>query len=386
MPLTGLVVSQSGFKDTSAYTYRVKSLAECLEKRSIRCDFLYMHDTRIFRKWTTASLFMTLKIGDLRKYDFIYAGCEGAGQALLLSRPFLKGPIIYDMHGDALAQSALEQELKTGGRTKVPPLRARIFSQAALAAADQLITVSRPHVQWLLRQGVPEDRVRLIRNGVDLALFRKLPFPEKPQFHFGYAGGFQYWQGLDNFIQAFEKILNPKIRLLMVGFSEQIKKRLRDRVSLVDHTDRIALIELLKSVSIMVVSGIPHRGILHAFHTKFAEYAALGKPILANKVNETADFIRAYEAGFVVDSNPAKMARMMEEAADLPIAVLSEMGNRARIMAEENFSWDKIGDEYAALVEYVVSRFRKDRKRPTVDFLTGFGGLRGRAYNDNKPI
>jgi hypothetical protein len=40
MDLKGLVVSQADSKDTSAYSHRVKNLAECLVKRSIACDLV----------------------------------------------------------------------------------------------------------------------------------------------------------------------------------------------------------------------------------------------------------------------------------------------------------------------------------------------------------
>jgi glycosyltransferase involved in cell wall biosynthesis len=366
MDLKGLVVSQADSKDTSAYTHRVRNLAECLVKRSIACDFLFMKDNFTLRKQTTASFFMPFWIRTLRKYDFIYTGCEGAGQAMFFCRPLVKAPIIYDVHGDSVAQSALERQTVSSGRVTSASLRVRIVSWMAMACADYVVTVSETHTAALLRQGLPKDRVGIVRNGVDLDLFRQLTFPEHPQFTFAYAGAFQIWQNIDNLIAAFDRIKNGNIRLLLVGFTQDdlsIKQhcaeKFGDRVELVDKTDRVSLMNILRSVDVFIIPRIGHQALRHAFPTKFAEYAAMGRPIMVNDVDETADFVRKYNCGFVSDPSPEAMAATMENVAKIPSKTLAEMGNRARSMAEENFSWQKIGDEYATLVRNIVARFRR---------------------------
>jgi glycosyltransferase involved in cell wall biosynthesis len=65
------------------------------------------------------------------------------------------------------------------------------------------------------------------------------------------------------------------------------------------------------------------------------------------------------QLGFVSDPAPEAMARTMEEVAKTPSETLAAMGNRARKMAEENFSWQQIGDEYATLVRNIVARFHR---------------------------
>jgi hypothetical protein len=45
MSLRGLVVSGEGSLDTSAYSHRIRKLAECLGDRSIHCDFIFPDDT-----------------------------------------------------------------------------------------------------------------------------------------------------------------------------------------------------------------------------------------------------------------------------------------------------------------------------------------------------
>ena len=364
----GLVVSGESSKDESAYTHRVMNLARCLEERSIPCDFFYPGETPWLSTWTTASLFMLGRLPMLRQYDFLYTGCEEAGQSLFFCRPFLKGPIIYDIHGDIEAQSALEREIASQGVRKKPALRVKIVSWMAMACADYVVTVSDLHTDALIRRGVPPDRVGIIRNGVDLGLFGYQPMLSVPEFTFGYAGEFQGWQGIDNLIGAFEMVRDESIRMLLVGFTpqyEHLKNRLADRfgnrVKLVDRTDRETLVRLLARTGVLIIPRIDHPAIRHAFPTKFAEYAATGRAIMVNDVDETAAFVRKYRCGFVSDCSPEAMAAVMEQAARTPVEELTAMGRRARSMAQENFSWPIVGEAYADLVREVVQRF--DAKR-----------------------
>ena len=369
MSLRGIIISQTDSKDTSAYTHRVKNLAECLVQRSIDCDFFYMEDHFPLHKQTSASLFMPFWLGTLSKYDFIYTGAEGAGQALFFCKPFVNGPIIHDIHGDPVAQSALERQVRSSGRITSASPRVRIVSRMAIACSDYVITVCQPHTEALVQEGLRPDQVGIIRNGVDLSLFQQLPFPEHPAFTFAYAGAFQTWQNIDNLIKAFDRVKSPNSRLLVVGFTEddqalrrQFAEKFGDRVRLVDRMDRASLVDIMRSVAVFIIPRIDHPALRNAFPTKFAEYAALGRPIMVNDVDETADFIRKYQCGFVSDPSPEAMAATMEEVAKVSYGTLAEMGARARLMAEENFSWQKIGDDYAELVRSLVNRYSERGK------------------------
>jgi glycosyltransferase involved in cell wall biosynthesis len=363
--LKGLIISQTDSKASHAYIHRVTKLTDCLRVRDFHCDIFYMKDHLLLYKQTSSSFFMPLWLGMMRKYDFIYTGCEGAGHAVFFCKPFVQAPIMYDVHGDIEAQSALTRQLATNGRISTPSPRVRIVCAMAMASADQIITVCKPHTEFYIRQGISPEHVSMIRNGVDLDLFKELPFPEKPEYTIGYAGAFQNWQGMGNLIDAMDQIEDPTIRLLMIGFDtedEPLKRELSNkfgnRVTLVDRVDRSTLVDKLQSVGVLIIPRFDHPAIRHAFPTKFAEYAAMGRPIMVNDVDETAQFVREYRCGFVADPTPKAMAQTIRQIAQTPLKELAEMGQRARKMAEVNFSWNVIGDEYAAMVTSVVERYR----------------------------
>lgn len=369
MSITGLVVSAEDKGDRSAYTHRLIMLAQCLESRGIRCDFFFMPNNPPLNTETSASAFMPLWFRYLRKYDFIHCGAQEAGQALFFCRPFLKGPVILDMHGDVIAQSALYNEIHSEGRRRDASLRVKFIDRLAMGCADHILTVSSLQTETLLRQGIPDSRITVVRNGVDLNLFRRLPFPSRPRFAFCYAGEFQTWQGMENLVAALDRAEDCDFKTLIVGFQPSdaalkhtLHDKFGDRVELMDRTDRETLITLVEQAAVLVIPRIRHQAVRHAFPTKFAEYAALGRPVMVNDVDETALFVKRYHCGFVSEPHPDAMAAVMRDALRVPTAEKTLMGERARKMAEESFSWDVIGDVYAGLIERLTSDVRKDRR------------------------
>ncbi len=368
---TALIISGSEYD--SAYQYRVKKFAELLEEHAFRCEFFYIQKTLPIRKVTTSPLFMPLFLGQLRKYRFIYCGAPFVGQALYFCHKLLPGVVALDMHGDDIGQSAQANQLHTGDLASGPSLRVKLQYSMALHSADYILTQSEWHKSDLIKASVKPDRISVVRNGVDLELFQPLLPAENPQFTFGYAGEFQTWQGIYDLASAFEKVSNPEISMLMIGFREydrEIKKIFQEkfgpRVKLVDRTDQKTMLNLLSATSVLISPRPNHIASRAAFPVKFAEYAALGRPILVNDVDETADFIRKYDCGFVSSPpNPENLARTMEIAASTSPVTLIKMGARSRKMAEENFSWPKIGDDYAALVSSLIEKPMLEKLKKT---------------------
>ena len=114
--------------------------------------------------------------------------------------PFFGPPIILDLHGDVIAQSALANEIRSSGRNRHASIRVRVLQRMAMASADHWLTVTEYQTADLVRAGYPTEAISLIRNGVDLNLFQPLPQPTEPKFMFAYVGEFQVWQGIENLI------------------------------------------------------------------------------------------------------------------------------------------------------------------------------------------
>lgn len=356
-----LIISAQKESSKSAYTYRLKSLARLLEQRGFDCDYFFMEDHPPLDTETTRSVFAPLWLGMLRKYDLIYCGAAEAAQALFLARMLIPGVVMMDMHGDVVSQSVQTNSILSEGRNNRPSFRVWLLYKMSMMICDYFITQSTYQMEDLIKEGVGKDNVSVVRNGVDLETFPFMEMPDSPEFALGYIGAFQTWQGTEYLFEAIGLMKNREARILLIGFDKDeddwktaFKNTYGDRVEVMDKIDRAQLAEKMKSVAVLMSPRPPHIASRAAFPTKFAEYASMGRPILVADVDETAEFVRRYECGFVCDGSSRDLADAMDRAVQTPRENLVNMGLNARAMAEQNFAWPKIGDDYAALVRNLV--------------------------------
>ncbi len=344
------------------------SLARLLEQRGFYCDYFFMEDHPPLDTETTRSVFAPLWLSMLRKYDLIYCGAAEAAQALFFARPLIPGVIMMDMHGDVVSQSIQTNLILSGGRKNRPSFRVWLLYRMSMMICDYFITQSTYQMEDLITEGVDKDNVSVVRNGVDLDTFPFMEMPDSPEFDLGYVGAFQTWQGTEYLFEAIGLMVNKDARILLIGFDEDeddwksaFKNTYGDRVEVMGKMDRTQLAEKMKSVAVLMSPRPPHIASRAAFPTKFAEYASMGRPILVADVDETAEFVRRYECGFVCDGSSQDLADAMDRAVKTSRENLVKMGRNARAMAEKNFSWPKIGDDYAALVDKLIARRQKDK-------------------------
>ena len=204
---------------------------------------------------------------------------------------------------------------------------------------------------------IPVHRIGLVRNGVDLELFDRPPRNPTDGFIVCYAGGFQSWQAIDNLVSAVELLPKDHVRLKIIGFTEHhadlkssIAGRLGDRVELVNRVTQKELVSHLAAADVLISPRVRHRATEVMFPCKFAEYLALGKPVIVCNVDETARLVRQHHCGLVSEPGPAALAETIWAASNLTRAELNQMGQNARRLAERELSWDDIGRKYADLL------------------------------------
>jgi glycosyltransferase involved in cell wall biosynthesis len=148
-------------------------------------------------------------------------------------------------------------------------------------------------------------------------------------------------------------IKEADIKFRIIGFKNedrQLKSHLRqilsDKVELIDSLDKHDLINQLCSSDILVIPRSKNFALQLAFPSKFAEYIATGKPVIVTDVDETANFVRKYNCGFVCAPSAQSIARTIVAAKKLPLDKLLEMGSNGRRLAETTFDLRVIGTQY----------------------------------------
>jgi len=350
--------SQYGLaRSGTAYAYRLEKLRCAIQQHGFQAEFLSLREQPVRRPILAQPLnlpFIRRKIADC---DFIHAGDDAAYIAALW-KPFTRARVIHDVHGDTLSEAQLNWTVRPGLLSAYWLVQVLIANAVAYRHADYFLVVSRPLQQRLMdERHIPVHRIGLVRNGVDLELFARPPHNPTDGFTVCYAGGFAPWQAIDNLVSAVELLPKDHVRLKIIGFTERhadlkssIAGRLGDRIELVDRVTRRELVSQLAAAQVLIIPRFSHRAVEVAMPTKFAEYLALGKPVIVCDVDETAHMVREHHCGLVSEPSPAALAETIRTASNLTQAELNQMGQNARRLAESGFSWDDIGRKYADLL------------------------------------
>lgn len=288
------------------------------------------------------------------KYDFIFCNLHPAPFICLLSK-FKSIPMILDNHGDLVSETDLLYNPNIFKKFYY-----RIISFIDLKISDRIICVSNSMINDLIKKGVPKDKLYYVTNGVDTHIFR--PLDQKNikkvkndlglnnKLVFGYVGSCDKWQGLGNLIKAAEMNSDKDVFFLFVGFSN--RKRKTHNALFLPRVPQEEIKYYYGACDVLVLPRPYHKSTQVAAPTKFAEYAAMGKPILATNVGDAASFVKKYNCGIVVDDNsPRNLILGIKKFKSLPRKELLKMGENSRKMAEKEFSMEKMKQDLKKVIE-----------------------------------
>lgn len=204
--------------------------------------------------------------------------------------------------------------------------------------ADHIVPVTRAFKQHIVNCGADEEKVTVVRNGVDLGMFgsdtqydlafaRELGIEGK--FVAAYVGTHGMAHGLEVILDAAESLLGvPEIVFLMVGEGAEREKLLgekeRRKLSNVIMLGQQPKADMPKIWSVTNVSLVLLRK-LDIFKTvipsKIFESMAMGRPIILGVEGEVADIIDESGAGVCIEP---------ESAEALVVAVRELQSNKDR--------------------------------------------------------
>lgn len=341
----------------TAYAHRLEDLRCALQRRGIQTEFLSLREQPVRRPLLVHPLNLPFIRRNIADCDFIHAGGDAAYTAALL-KPFTRATVIFDVHDDTFLGAQLVWAARRDLRRAYWVIQAWIMNAISYRRADYFLAVAQPLMQRLVdEKHIPAHRIALIRNGVDLELFKPLHHTSNEGFTICYAGGFDAWHGIDLLVGALELLPKDHVRLKIIGFTEHyaalrssIAGRLGDRVELLDRVTQKELVSHLATADALISPRVRHRATEVMFPSKFSEYLALGKPVIVCDVDETARLVQQHHCGLVSEPSPAAMAETIRAASNLTQSELHQMGQNARRLAEAEFSWADIGRKYADLL------------------------------------
>jgi teichuronic acid biosynthesis glycosyltransferase TuaC len=232
----------------------------------------------------------------------------------------------------------------------------RLMIRRAVAEAAALIAVSDALKQALVALGAAPERITVLRNGVDLELFRPHD-RDAARRALGLSrptllsvGHLIERKGHHRVIAALRHL--PEFDLLVVGEGpergrlEQLGRKLGvcDRVRLLGALDHAALPRIYTAADVLVLASSRE-----GWANVLLEAMACGTPVIASNVWGNPEVVRTQEAGIVIGENtPEAIAAAVRKLFKTPPA-------RAAVRAyAERFSWDETTQGQLALFRRVL--------------------------------
>ncbi len=228
----------------------------------------------------------------------------------------------------------------------------------ALARADAVLTVSAPLAEHAVRTGAMPERVHVLPNGVDPAVFRpdarnamlrrRLGLGQGPLI--GFVGGLRPWHGIEALPNLLATLAarRPSLQLVVAGdgpLSAWLRRELAARglaghaalLGPLPHADVAAVIRELD------VALAPYPLPEHDFYfspLKLFEYMGCGAPVVASSVGQIADVVRDGENGLLVaPGDTAALARACERLLAEP-QLRRQLGTAAAEDVRRLYTWD----------------------------------------------
>ena len=227
-------------------------------------------------------------------------------------------------------------------------------------AAGQLAVT--PEIKELLVSlaAVPEHRVEVIPNGVDLDFFRPIERIDAvvrrgldpSERHIVFCGGFHPWSDFAGLLRAFSAVhaQRPDTRLVMVGDGperariEAVARELGldDAVLITGMlADRSVVRDYLGAADVTVLVYQPDLvGRTSASPIKLTEYLAMGRAVVAIEIPGIRELVSDSGAGILVPDAATGMSDAILEL--LRDGRAEACGAAGRRLAEERLSWDGV--------------------------------------------
>jgi glycosyltransferase involved in cell wall biosynthesis len=229
----------------------------------------------------------------------------------------------------------------------------------AIHDAAALIAVSGALKQALVALGAPEDKVTVLRNGVETTLFRPPDDRRGVRAALGLTGPTLISVGLLIERKGHHRVIEamaglPEYTLLIVGEGPE-RARLAAMIGRLGLADRVRLLGARPHAELPALYGAADALVLASSREGWAnvllEAMACGTPVIASDIWGNPEVVRSPAAGLIMEKNTA------EGIAAATHRLFAEMPDRAATRAyAEQFSWDETTSGQLALFSRIAQR------------------------------
>jgi glycosyltransferase involved in cell wall biosynthesis len=230
-----------------------------------------------------------------------------------------------------------------------------------LKAADRVFVVAAAERRNLLKSGVPDEKIIVNPNGVDVDVFhpgiggdtyRERLEIGRDDVLVGFVGTFGPWHGVLELARAITLMpQDTNLRFLFVG-AGKLRDQTEELISQAGFRDQVIFTGavahdevpgLLDACDILVSPHVPLADGSEFFGspTKLFEYMAMGKGIVASRLGQIAEVLRDEETALLVDpGNERALANAILRLAQSP-GLRESLGQAAREKAIKKHTWKR---------------------------------------------
>jgi glycosyltransferase involved in cell wall biosynthesis len=284
------------------------------------------------------------------EYDVVHGhSMYGWGAALSGARP-----MVVTCHGTQLNEyRATRRTTRDPNHTTTDYISYRMERYAA-RRADLIIAVSRENSRDVVDQyGIPEERMRVIPNGVRPDRFHQAR-PEGPVILF--VGRLHQRKGVDHLLRAMPRVRErvPEARLLVAGSGERDAqlKALSKELGLDDSVEFLGFVpddDLPDLYARSMVFTMP--SLYEGFGIVMIEAMASSVPVVAFDTGGAPEVIDDGVNGYLADVETLsdRLVRVLEDPANA-----AAMGRRGRDLVEAKYSWRAVAERTVKVYEEVM--------------------------------
>ncbi|GAB1422212.1 hypothetical protein MASR2M15_24280 [Anaerolineales bacterium] len=267
------------------------------------------------------------------------------GQAALIAHRIWGKPLIARcgyMHSDFMINQFGADSPQADAALK---LESQLFSSA------RTIIVTTPMMQASIIERLPlsENRIHVILNYVDTALFR--PLASEVKYDLIYIGRFQEQKNLDQFIEALYPL---NIRVAMVGTGPLEERLQRQATGATAHIDWLGRLPQTRLPELIAQSRIYALPSLYEGHPKsLIEAMACGVCVLGTDVEGIRQVITHGQNGYLSQPDASHLRESIQHllAQD---ALRSQLGQAALAFSLQHYSLESIATQEFELLQQLL--------------------------------
>ena len=238
--------------------------------------------------------------------------------------------------------------------------------------ATRIVSVTNSFKSVLAGNGIPAEKIAVVRNGADLVGFTPGTKPEdlvrrhrlEGKFVAAYIGTIGMAHGLGTVLDAAEKMrANERVVFVVVGdgaertmLEDQARRRSLANVRFVGPVGKDEVVRYWRLADAALVLLRDRPVFRHVLPSKIFEAMATARPIILGVLGESADLLLAAQAGVVFPpENALALAEAVTTLAGTPERA-AEMGWRGRRFVEAELDRDKLAAAMLEELRAVVAR------------------------------